>query len=120
MVGFCYGGGVALRAAVEASANGVDCAVAFYGKQPPADEAKKIQHPAVAALRRRTTSASTPASRISARCWTQQHVPYNLYMYPGTDHGFHNDSSAARYNEAAAKLAWQRTLDFFAKYLKTE
>jgi carboxymethylenebutenolidase len=40
-------------------------------------------------------------------------------MYPGTQHGFHNDSSAARYNEAAAKLAWSRTIDFFDTYLKT-
>jgi carboxymethylenebutenolidase len=45
-------------------------------------------------------------------------VPYTIHMYPDTEHGFHNDSSEARYNEAAAKLAWQRTLDFFAKYLK--
>jgi carboxymethylenebutenolidase len=40
-------------------------------------------------------------------------------MYPGTQHGFHNDSSGARYNEAAAKLAWSRTIDFFDTYLKT-
>ena len=45
-------------------------------------------------------------------------VPYTIHMYPDTQHGFHNDSSEARYNEAAAKLAWQRTLDFFALYLK--
>ena len=45
-------------------------------------------------------------------------VPYSLNMYPGTQHGFHNDSSAARYNEPAAKLAWSRTLDFFETYLK--
>ena len=45
-------------------------------------------------------------------------VPYTIHMYPDTEHGFHNDSSEARYNEAAAKLAWQRTLDFFAMYLK--
>ena len=46
-------------------------------------------------------------------------VPYSLNMYPGTQHGFHNDSSAARYNEPAAKLAWSRTIDFFDTYLKT-
>jgi carboxymethylenebutenolidase len=40
-------------------------------------------------------------------------VPYSLNMYPGTQHGFHNDSSAARYNERPRKLAWQRTIDFF-------
>ena len=47
-------------------------------------------------------------------------VPYSLNMYPGTQHGFHNDASAARYNEAAAKLAWERTLDFFGTYLKSD
>jgi len=39
-------------------------------------------------------------------------------MYPGTGHGFHNDSSAARYNAGAARLAWQRTVDFFDHYLQ--
>ena len=47
-------------------------------------------------------------------------VPYSLNMYPGTQHGFHNDSSAARYNEQAAKLAWSRTIDFFDTYLKQQ
>jgi carboxymethylenebutenolidase len=45
-------------------------------------------------------------------------VTYSLYTYPGTQHGFHNDSSAARYNEEAAKLAWSRTIAFFDEYLK--
>ena len=44
-------------------------------------------------------------------------VSYSLNMYPGTGHGFHNDTSQARYDEAAAKLAWQRTLGFFKHYL---
>jgi carboxymethylenebutenolidase len=47
-----------------------------------------------------------------------QHVPYESYVYAGTEHGFNNDSTEARYNQAAAALAWQRTIDFFAKYLK--
>jgi carboxymethylenebutenolidase len=45
-------------------------------------------------------------------------IPYELYMYEGQNHAFHNDTSAARYNEAAAKLAWQRTIDFWKKYLQ--
>jgi len=44
-------------------------------------------------------------------------IAYSLHMYPGTDHGFHNDSSAARYDERAARLAWKRTLAFFENYL---
>ena len=45
-------------------------------------------------------------------------ITYELYMYEGAQHAFHNDTSPARYNEAAAKLAWQRTLEFYTKYLK--
>jgi carboxymethylenebutenolidase len=45
-------------------------------------------------------------------------VAYSLNMYPGTQHGFHNDSSEARYDAAAARLAWDRTLDFFGTYLQ--
>lgn len=45
-------------------------------------------------------------------------VRYQMYMYPGTQHGFHNDTTP-RYDEAAAKLAWQRTVDFFQKHLRS-
>jgi carboxymethylenebutenolidase len=119
VVGFCYGGGVALRAAVESSSNGVDCAVAFYGKQPPAEEAKKIRIPLLLHYAENDERIDAGIKDFRA-VLDEQHVPYDLYMYPGTDHGFHNDSSAARYNEAAAKLAWDRTLQFFAKYLKAD
>ena len=44
-------------------------------------------------------------------------IRYELHMYDGVNHAFHNDTAPARYNEAAAKLAWQRTVDFFKKYL---
>ena len=45
-------------------------------------------------------------------------IPYELYVYEGANHAFHNDTAPTRYNEAAAKLAWQRTIEFFGKYLK--
>jgi carboxymethylenebutenolidase len=48
----------------------------------------------------------------------KNNIVYEQYVYEGAQHAFHNDTSAARYNEAAAKLAWSRTLEFFAKYLK--
>jgi carboxymethylenebutenolidase len=116
VVGFCYGGGLALRAAVEAV--GVDCAVAFYGKQLPAEDVKRLHSPLLLhyAENDERIDAGIPAFRAALDA---QKIPYNLYMYPGTEHGFHNDSSGARYNEAAAKLAWSRTVDFFASYLKT-
>jgi carboxymethylenebutenolidase len=45
-------------------------------------------------------------------------ITYEKYIYEGVNHAFHNDTAPTRYNEAAAKLAWQRTMDFFAKYVK--
>ena len=48
----------------------------------------------------------------------KEKINYELFMYAGVNHAFHNDTSAARYNEAAAKLAWERTIAFFDKHLK--
>ena len=114
VVGFCYGGGLALRAAIEAV--GVDCAVCFYGRQLSAEDTKRLKAPVLLhyAGSDERVNAGIPEFRAAL---DGVGVPYSLNMYPGTQHGFHNDSSGARYNEAAAKLAWQRTLDFFATYL---
>lgn len=116
VVGFCYGGGLALRAAVETV--GVDAAVAFYGKQLPAADVPKLKAPILLhyAGDDERINAGIPEFRAALDA---AKVPYSLNMYPGTQHGFHNDSSGARYNEAAAKLAWHRTIDFFDTYLKT-
>jgi carboxymethylenebutenolidase len=115
VVGFCYGGGIALRSAIETV--GVDAAVAFYGKQLSAEETKRLKVPVMLhyAGDDERINAGIPEFRAALDAVG---VPYSLNMYPGTQHGFHNDSSAARYNEAAAKLAWSRTMDFFATYLK--
>ena len=114
VVGFCYGGGLALRAAIEAV--GVDCAVCFYGSQLSAENTKRLKVPVLLhyAGSDERVNAGIPDFRAAL---DTVGVPYSLNMYPGTQHGFHNDSSAARYNEPAAKLAWQRTLDFFKTYL---
>jgi carboxymethylenebutenolidase len=114
VVGFCYGGGLALRAAVESV--GVDCAVSFYGRPLPADEARKLKVPLLLhyAGTDERINAGIPDFKTALDA---AGVPYTIHMYPDTQHGFHNDSSEARYNEAAAKLAWQRTLDFFAIHL---
>jgi len=115
VVGFCYGGGLALRAAVETV--GVDCAVSFYGRPLPTEEARKLKVPLLLhyAGTDERVNAGIPDFKEALDA---AGVQYTIHMYPDTQHGFHNDSSEARYNEAAAKLAWQRTLDFFAKYLK--
>ncbi|HEY6123596.1 MAG TPA: dienelactone hydrolase family protein [Steroidobacteraceae bacterium] len=115
-VGFCYGGGLALRAAIETE--GVDAAVCFYGRQLSVEETQRLKVPVLLnyAGSDERINAGIPAFRTAL---DTVGVPYSLNMYPGTQHGFHNDSSAARYNEAAAKLAWSRTMDFFDTYLKT-
>ena len=116
VVGFCYGGGLALRAAIESV--GVDCAVCFYGRQLSAEDTRRLKVPVL--LHYAGTDERVNAGINDFRVALDSvGVPYSLNMYPGTQHGFHNDSSQARYNEAAAKLAWERTLDFFATYLKT-
>jgi|SRR5436190_2250376 len=116
VVGFCYGGGLALRAAVESV--GVNCAVSYYGKQLPAEDVKKLKCPVL--LHYAGTDDRVNAGINDFRVALDAvGAPYSLNMYPGTQHGFNNDSSQARYDEAAAKLAWERTLNFFATYLKT-
>jgi len=115
VVGFCYGGGLALRAAIEAE--GVDAAVCFYGRQLSVDETKRLK---VAVLLNYAGSDERVNAGIAEFRAALDAVgaPYSLNMYPGTQHGFHNDSSSARYNEPAAKLAWSRTMGFFDTYLK--
>ena len=115
VVGFCYGGGLALRAAIETV--GVDAAASFYGRQLTADETKRLKVPVLLhyAGTDERINAGIPDFRAALDAVG---VPYSLNMYPGTQHGFHNDSSEARYNEPAAKLAWSRTIDFFDTYLK--
>jgi carboxymethylenebutenolidase len=115
VVGFCFGGGIANTLAVRMGAD-LAAAVPFYGPQPSAADTVKIQAPLLihyASLDERI-NAGWPAYEKAL----QEHKkPYTVYMYEGTNHGFHNDTTP-RYDEAAAKLAWQRTLDFFNKNLR--
>jgi carboxymethylenebutenolidase len=114
-VGFCWGGGMANSLAVNVPS--LKAAVAFYGMQPPAEDVPKIK----AALQLHYAGlddridAGIPAYEEALK---KAGKVYELYMYEGAQHAFHNDTAPTRYNEAAAKLAWQRTLSFFEKYLK--
>ncbi len=113
ITGFCYGGGVANAAAVAYPE--LAAAVPFYGRQPRAEEVPAIKAPLLLhyAEKDERIDAGWPAYEAALKA---QHTVYEAYLYPGTQHGFHNDSTP-RYDEAAAKLAWERTLDWFGKYL---
>jgi carboxymethylenebutenolidase len=90
--------------------------VPFYGAQPNAADAAKIKAPLLlnyAAMDDRI-DAGIPAYEAALK---GAGVPYTVYIYPGTQHGFHNDTTP-RYDKAAAELAWQRTLEHFNKYLR--
>jgi carboxymethylenebutenolidase len=115
VVGFCFGGGVANTLAVRLGSD-LSAAVPFYGGQPPAADLAKIKAPLLihyAGLDTRV-NAGWPAYEEALKA---NHVSYSAHIYDGANHGFHNDTTP-RYDEAAAKLAWQRTLDFFNKNLK--
>jgi carboxymethylenebutenolidase len=115
VVGFCFGGGIANTLAVRMGSD-LSAAVPFYGGQPQAEEVSKIKAPLLlhyASLDTRI-NAGWPAYEAALKA---SNVPYTVYMYEGTNHGFHNDTTP-RYDEAAAKLAWERTIDFFNKNLR--
>jgi len=116
VVGFCFGGTVANKLAVRLP--DLAAAVSFYGRQPSAEDTARIKAPLLlhyASLDTRVTGG-WPAFEEALKA---NHISYTAYVYEGANHGFHNDTTP-RYDEAAAKLAWQRTLDFFNKYLRTE
>ena len=114
-VGFCWGGGMSNDLAVNIPS--LKAAVAFYGRQPKAEDAAKIKGAVqlhYGGLDERI-NAGIPAYEEALK---KNNIPYELYVYEGVNHAFHNDTAPTRYNEAAAKLAWERTIDFFGKYLK--
>jgi carboxymethylenebutenolidase len=113
-VGFCFGGTVVNMMAVRIPDLGA--AVPFYGGQPSAADTAKIKAPLLihyAGLDDRL-NAGWPAWETALKA---NGVKYQMYMYPGTNHGFHNDSTP-RYDEPAAKLAWSRTTAFLKENLK--
>jgi carboxymethylenebutenolidase len=114
-VGFCFGGGVVNQLAVRMGPE-LAAAVPFYGVQPSAEDTAKIKAPLLAhygELDKRITSGWPSFDEAL----TAAHVPHEGFVYIGANHGFHNDTTP-RYDEAAAKLAWQRTLDWLNKYLR--
>ena len=113
ITGFCYGGGVANAAAVAYPELGA--AVSFYGRQPGADEVSRIQAPLMLHYAGLDTRINEGWPAFEQALKANDKV-YEAHVYPGVNHGFHNDSTP-RYDEAAATLAWDRTLAWFGKYL---
>ena len=112
-VGFCFGGGICNALAVRIP--NLTAAVPFYGSQAPVAEVPKIQAPLLLqyAENDERINAGWPAYEAALKANGKK---YEAHFYPGTNHGFHNDTTP-RYDEAAAKLAWDRTLGFFKKHL---
>lgn len=114
VVGFCYGGGVAHMLATQLP--DLAAAVPFYGNHPPAEDAAKVRAPLLihfAGVDERI-NAAWPAYEAALKAAGARHT---AHQYAGTQHGFHNDTTP-RFDAAAARLAWERTLAFFAQTLK--
>ena len=115
-VGFCFGGTVVNQLAVSMGAD-LAAAVPFYGGQPSAEDAAKIKAPLLAHYGELDTRITSGWPAFDAAL-TAAHVTHEGYVYQGANHGFHNDTTP-RYDATAAALAWQRTLDWFNKYLRS-
>ena len=114
-VGFCWGGAMSNSLAVNVPS--LKATVAFYGRQPASEDVSKIKAAVqlhYGGLDERV-NAGIPGYEEALK---KNSIPYELYIYEGVNHAFHNDTAPTRYNEPAAKLAWQRTINFFGKYLK--
>jgi carboxymethylenebutenolidase len=114
-VGFCYGGSIANMLATRVP--DLAASVPFYGGQPKAEDVPNIKAAMLIhyAENDERVNAGWPAYEAALKA---NKVRYEAFIYPGTQHGFNNDTTP-RYDQAAAKLAWQRTVDFFNKHLKS-
>jgi carboxymethylenebutenolidase len=113
-VGFCYGGGIVNMLATRMP--DLSAGVPFYGGQPPVADVPKIKAAMLVqyAEQDERINAGWPAYEAALKA---NKITYEGYIYPGTQHGFNNDTTP-RYDQAAAKLAWQRTVDWFNKYVR--
>lgn len=113
--GFCWGGGMTNQVAVNAPE--LDAAVPYYGRQPSPEQVASIKAPILAHYAENDPgiNAGIPAFEEALK---KSGIEYKIYTYPGTGHGFNNDTNPERYNAEAAKLAWERTVAFFKAKLK--
>jgi carboxymethylenebutenolidase len=115
--GFCYGGGIANTLAFRLGPD-IGAAVPFYGAVPGNDDIPKIKAAILVHHGQLDTrlAGTWPAYDAALKA---TNVPHEGYIYPGAVHGFNCDATPERYNKAAADLAWQRTIDWFNKYVRT-
>jgi len=113
-VGFCFGGLMINRLAVASPE--LDAGVAYYGRQVPAAQVPSIKAPLLLHYAENDEGVNTGIAAYEAALQANN-KKYTKQIYPGTQHAFNNDTSAARYNKAAADLAWERTIAFFREHL---
>jgi carboxymethylenebutenolidase len=114
-VGFCFGGGVVNNLAVRLGGD-LAAGAPFYGRQPGADDVPKIKAPLMLHYAGNDQGVNSGIEAFETALKANGKT-YVKYVYDGTQHGFHNDTTP-RYDEAAAKLAWSRTLEHFNKYVR--
>jgi carboxymethylenebutenolidase len=114
-IGFCFGGGIVNQLAVRLP--DLAAGAPFYGRQPNADDTAKIKAPLMLHYAGNDQGINQGIAAFE-EALKKNNKTYTKYVYEGTQHGFHNDTTP-RYDEAAAKLAWQRTLEFFNKNLRS-
>ena len=116
VIGFCWGGGMANQIAVNSPE--LTAAVPYYGPQPASEDVPKIKASLLLhyAGIDEGIDKGIPAYEAALK---KASIEYKIYMYEGAQHGFNNDTNAARYNKEAAQLAWSRTVSFLKEKLKT-
>ena len=116
VIGFCWGGGMSNQLAVNSP--DLKAAVPFYGSQPAAEDVPRIKASLLLhyAENDNRINAGIPEFENASK---KAAIDYQMHTYKGTNHAFHNDTNASRYNKAAAQLAWKRTIEFLTEKLKT-
>ena len=113
--GFCWGGAMTNQVAVNSP--DLDAAVPYYGRQPSPEDVAKIKAPVMAHYAGNDQGINAGIAAFE-EALKKNNKEYQIFMYEGASHAFNNDSNPERYNEAAAKLAWGRTIGFFKEKLK--
>ena len=113
-VGYCFGGGVINRMATDSPE--LDAVVVYYGDQPPVEKVAAIHAPLLLHYAELDQRINAGIASYEAAL-KANNKKYTIFMYPKVNHAFNNDTNAARYDKAAAELAWGRSLAFFKEYL---